>query len=108
MVDVSSAREAYHEWIIDDIISSRRTYNLVDANTKASMVPQLDEMMETGKTSHKLEQSLNRTVTRKDTLEKIDNIKIYHFRKMEKYGVWEPINIPRQEILSKTKINIYS
>lgn len=39
----------------------------------ASILPQLVEMMEAGKRSYEIEQSINRMILRKDRLEKTDN-----------------------------------
>lgn len=60
---------------------------MADAITKPSILQQLVEMMETGKLFCKVEQSVNRTIPRKDTLVETD--KRLHFSQEEKKSYCE-------------------
>lgn len=62
MIDVKAGREAYNEGIIDDVIWVRRKYNLADAMTKASILPEFVEALEKNKLYYEVEQSINRTI----------------------------------------------
>lgn len=48
MIDIKSARAAYNDETIDDLIWSRRTYNFAASMTKAHILVPLFNMTETG------------------------------------------------------------
>ena len=63
MIDIKAAREAYNQGIIDDIIWIRRQFNLADAMTKPSILPELVQALETGKLHYEVEQSITRNMS---------------------------------------------
>lgn len=58
MVDIKAARDAYNEGIVNDIIWIRLEYNLSDAMTKHKILPQLFDLLQTGKIKSEIEKSV--------------------------------------------------
>lgn len=69
IIEEKAAGEAYKDGIIDDVIWIRRKYDLANFVTKATILPQLVEMMETRKRTYEIEQSV------KISIEKIPDTK---------------------------------
>lgn len=63
MIERKAAREPYNDVIIDDSIWIRRKFNLADAMTKPTILPELVELDDTGKLHYEVEQSMKRTTT---------------------------------------------
>lgn len=64
MIGKHDAREAYDDGIIDEVVWIRRKYNLADSTcmTKATILQQLVEMMETEKRNYEIERSVHRNI----------------------------------------------
>lgn len=64
MIDVKDSREACNDGIVENVIWIRRNYNLADAMTKTSIVPQSIKVMKTGKIEYEIDQSVKRQLDR--------------------------------------------
>ena len=62
MIDIKTERDAYKEGIINDVLWNRIEYNLADAVTKYSILPQIVELLQTGTVKYEVEQSVLRTL----------------------------------------------
>lgn len=108
MIDVMSERVANNDGIIDDVVWIRRTYNLADAMTKSGILPQLVDMIETVKLSYEVGQSVNMTITRKDTHWNTDS-KLTSSRELKRAIVsTNKYFCSRNTLLSMNKNKIYS